>query len=300
MTNKLPEHQYLDLLRRIKDEGDFRIDRTGVGTKAIFGTTMRFDLSDGSIPLLTTKKINWKAPLIEMLWFLTGETNIKPLIEQGVHIWTDWPLARYRMQAGENISRDAFEARILEDASFAEEWGDLGPVYGSQWRRWPTKNGGSIDQIAKSLDLLRDDPYSRRNLFHAWNVEYLDQMALAPCHMTYQFLNTSDGKVSLCLSQRSCDFILGNPYNLAGATILLRMMAQQADLDVGELIWMGGDTHLYANHMDAAETQLSREPKPFPKLIINKKPDSIDDYRVEDFEVIGYDPAPFIKAPVAV
>lgn len=293
------EHQYLDLLRRLIDTGSRRMDRTGVGTRALFGQGLRFDLSDGTIPLMTTKKVLWKPIAAELLWFLTGDTNIRPLVAQGVHIWTDWPLAKYRKETGREVSRDDFERRVLEDEGFAEKWGDLGPVYGAQWRRWRTRSGGVIDQVAETVRLLKEDPYSRRNLFHAWNVEDLPEMALPPCHHTYQWL-CKDGKLNLVLYQRSADCYLGLPFNCASATLMLRMIADQCGLEPGELQWFGGDVHIYENHIEAAEKQLSRQPKGFPKLAVKRRPDSIDGYRLDDFEIVGYDPHGFIPAPVAV
>ena len=205
-----PERQYLDALARAWAEGDERRDRTGVGTRSLFGVTMRFDLSDGTVPLLTTKRIFWKSAVKELIWFLSGDTNIRPLVEQGVHIWTDWPLDRYRRATGEAIDRDAFEARIVEDAAFAREWGDLGPVYGRQWVAWPDGQGGTINQIERLVDGLRNNPASRRHIFTGWNVAELDRMALPPCHMTYQY-HVADGRLSGILYQRSCDLGLGFP-----------------------------------------------------------------------------------------
>lgn len=303
MTVNHEEQQYLDLLSNLMENGNSRIDRTGVGTKSIFGTSLRFDLSDGSVPIMTTKKVLWEAALIELLWFLSGETNIKPLIEKGVHIWTDWPLAKYRKASGLDIDRKAFESRILQDQDFANKWGDLGPVYGYQWRKWPKRDGGSIDQIANCIELLKTDPFSRRILFHAWNVEDVPDMAIPPCHNIYQFgVSKTQGKLRLNLSmtQRSCDIFLGAPFNYFSASALLRMVALMVDMEPGDLHWSGVDTHIYLNHIDAATTQMGRTPRPFPKLMIKRKPDSIDDFRFEDFEVVGYSPDPFIKAPVAI
>lgn len=294
-----PEHQYLGLLRRLIEEGSSRMDRTGVGTRALFGTSMRFDLSDGTVPLLTTKKVLWRAAVVELLWFLSGSDSIRPLLEQDVHIWTDWPLARYRRDTGEDIGRSEFESRVLTDDAFEEKWGRLSYPYGVLWRKWPTKDGGTIDQVAETLRKLREDPYSRRNLFHAWNVEFIDRSTLPPCHMVYQW-GVSEGRLNLVMYQRSVDVLLGLPFNIFSCAVLLRMMAEQAGLEPGEFQWFGGDTHLYENHLEAARTQLSREPKGFPRLVLKRRPDCIDGYRPSDFEVEGYDPHPFIKAPVAV
>ena len=300
------EYQYLDLMRYLLENGNRRMDRTGEGTLSMFGATMRFDLSDGSFPVLTTKKVFWKTAVKEMLWFLTGQTNIEGLLRENVKIWTDWPLAKYRKATGDEISQDEFEQRILEDRVFARQWGDLGPVYGKQWRRWEDADGHEHDQIATVISTLRNNPSSRRILFHGWNVGEVDRMALPPCHMTYQFYvswPTKAGarpRLSMMVHQRSCDIFLGAPFNVAQEAVLLAMMAQQVDMDRGELIWMGGDTHLYLNHLDQAREQLSRAPKPFPKLVIRRKPDSIDGYRIEDFDVQDYQSHDRIEAPVAV
>lgn len=303
------EWQYLDLMRQVWTRGHKRSDRTGVGTRSVFGANMRFDLSGDAIPLLTTKRVYWKAAAREMLWFLTGDTNIRPLVEQGVHIWTDWPLDAYRKATGEAIDRDAFEARIIADAEFAERWGDLGPVYGKQWVNWPVyepvgeglfrQRAQGINQIAELVESLRHNPGSRRHIFEGWNVAELDRMALPPCHKTYQFF-VADGKLTGLLYQRSCDLALGVPFNIFSAALITRMLAQQCDLEPGELIWNGGDVHLYLNHQDLVETQLARSPSGVPKLTINRRPDSIFDYRIEDFEVRDYAPQAHIAAPVAV
>lgn len=300
-----PEYQYLDTIQNLLKNGDRRTDRTGVGTLSTFGVMMRYDLSDGSFPVFTTKRVYWKTAVKEMLWFLKGETNIRTLLEQNVRIWTDWPLDKYRKATGADITQEAFEARILEDAGFAEEWGDLGPVYGKQWRRWLDANGHEHDQVATVIETLKRNPSSRRMLFHAWNVGELDQMALHPCHMTYQFhVANLDGpgrpRLSLLCNQRSCDIGLGLPFNTCQQAALLAMVAQQVDMDLGELIWVGGDVHLYLNHMELADTLLSREPRAFPKLRLLRKPDSIDGYAIEDFEVTGYEPHAAVEAPVAV
>lgn len=294
------EYQYLDLMDRILETGDGRMDRTGVGTRALFGAMLRFDLSDGTAPILTTKRVYWKTAVKEMLWFLTGGTNIRPLLLDNVRIWTDWPLARYRRETGDPLDQDAFEKRIVEDEAFAARWGELGPVYGKQWRRWLGADGREYDQIGALIDQLRTNPTSRRMLFHAWNPPDLGAMALPPCHMVYQYHVTSDGALSCLLYQRSCDLLLGAPFNFVGASALLVMLAQQADLTPGELVWVGGDVHLYLNHLAQAREQISREPRPFPRLSLTRRPDSIDGYRIGDFSVEGYDPHPAIKADVAV
>jgi thymidylate synthase len=309
-TRRAPhwEWQYLDLMRRIWDEGDERIDRTGVGTRSVFGPQLRFALSDGRVPLLTTKRVFWKAAAREMLWFLTGETNIRPLLRQGVTIWSDWPLAKYREATGSTVSQAEFEARIVEDATFAERWGDLGPVYGKQWVDWPTyepageglfRAGPGINQVAQVVESLRRNPGGRRHIIEGWNVAELDGMALPPCHKTYQFHVAGD-RLNCQLYQRSCDVALGLPFNLFGAALLTRMIAAQAGYEPGELIWTGGDTHLYLNHAELVAEQLSRVPAGEPRLELLRKPDSIFDYRFEDFEVRDYAPQGAIRAPVAV
>lgn len=303
------EAQYLDLMRRVWTSGALRDDRTGTGTRALFGETMRFDLSDGTIPILTTKRVFWKAAARELIWFLSGDRNIRTLVEQGVHIWTDWPLARFNSTTGSGLDRDAFEARILAEPDFAAEWGDLGPVYGAQWRHWPkytavadglfARDPQGIDQIATLVHGLKNNPASRRHIFTGWNVAELDQMALPPCHMTYQYF-VNDNKLSAILYQRSCDLGLGFAFNIFESALLLRMLAQQCNLLPGEIIWMGADCHLYLNHEHLVTEQLSRQPRPFPKLEILRRPDDIFGYRIDDFAVTGYDPHTAISAPVAV
>lgn len=293
-----PEAQYLSLMRRAWETGVERSDRTGTGTRALFGEVMRFDLSDGSVPLLTTKKIFWKSAVKELIWFLSGDTNIRPLVRQGVHIWTDWPLAKYNA-ANPPIGRDAFEARIIEDGEFAARWGDLGPVYGYQWRHWPDGSAEGVDQIAALIAGIKTNPASRRHIFTGWNVAQLDAMALPPCHMTYQYF-VANGRLSGTLYQRSCDLGLGFPFNIFEAALLIRMIAQQCDLEPGELVWMGADCHVYLDHAHLVEAQLSRAPRAFPTLALTRRPASILDYRPEDFVLSGYDPHPHIVAPVSV
>ena len=305
------EDQYLDLMRHIWASGHERIDRTGVGTRSVLGATMRFSLAGDAVPLLTTKRVYWKAAAREMLWFLTGETNIRPLVEQGVHIWTDWPLDRYRREAGEAISMEDFEARILADDAFAAAWGDLGPVYGRQWVNWPryepAAEGPGLyrraerghNQIADLVRGIRETPGSRRLLFTGWNVDELAGMALPPCHMTYQFHVAGD-RLNGLLFQRSCDMGLGFPFNIFGLAMITRMLAQQCDLEPGEIVWNGGDVHLYLNHEPLVMEQLSRTPAGAPRLKLLRRPESIFDYRIEDFAVEDYAPQPHIAAPVAV
>lgn len=294
-----PEEQYLELMQAILENGDRRVDRTGVGTLSLFGAMMRFNLRDGAVPILTTKRVYWKTAVKEMLWFLTGGTNIQPLLKENVRIWTDWPLATYRKATGEEISQEAFEKRIVEDDEFAARWGELGPVYGKQWRRWVGPDGREHDQIAAVVEALRHNPTSRRILFHAWNVAELDRMALPPCHMVYQY-HVAGGRLSCLMFQRSVDLLLGAPFNFVGAAALQMMLAQQAGLEPGELVWMGGDVHLYLNHLEQAREQLKRSPRPWPTMRLTRKPDGIDGYRIEDFEVMGYEPHSAIHAEVAV
>ena len=303
------EQQYLDLMRRVWEQGDERVDRTGVGTRSLFGAMMRFSLADDAIPLLTTKRVYWKVAAREMLWFLSGDTNIRRLVEQGVHIWTDWPLDRYRRETGEAIDRDAFERRVIEDDAFAKEWGDLGPVYGAQWVNWPRyepageghfrRADQGINQISELVQNIRANPGSRRLLFTGWNVADVPGMALPPCHMTYQF-HVASGRLSGLLFQRSCDLGLGFAFNIFGLALLTRMLAQQCDLEPGEIVWQGSDVHLYLNHGGLVEEQLSREPSGAPKLRIARRPTTIFDYAIEDFEVLDYAPQRHIAAPVAV
>lgn len=262
--------QYLDLMRHVRDNGAVKGDRTGTGTLSVFGYQMRFDLADG-FPMVTTKKLHTRSIIHELLWFLSGDSNIRYLKENGVSIWDEW----------------------------ADENGDLGPVYGVQWRSWPTPDGRRIDQIAQIMRQLKETPDSRRILLSAWNVAEIDNMALPPCHCLFQFY-VADGKLSCQLYQRSCDIFLGVPFNIASYALLTHMLAQQADLDVGDFVWTGGDCHLYSNHLEQADKQLSRDILPLPTLSLKRKPDSIFDYRYEDFEILNYKSHPHIKAAVAV
>ena len=304
------EQQYLDLMRRIWNEGDQRVDRTGIGTRSVFGAMLRFDLANDAMPLITTKRVYWKTATRELLWFLTGETNIRPLVLQGVKIWNEWPHARYVRDTGKAIALEDFVARIAEDEDFAMRWGDLGPVYGKQWVDWPTyeaqgdgsyRAGPGINQVAQVIASLRDNPGSRRHIIEGWNVAELDAMALPPCHKTYQFHVGTDGtRLNCLLYQRSCDVALGLPFNLWSAALLTRMIAQQVGLEPGELVWTGGDTHLYLNHEALITEQLAREPRGHPRLEIVRRPDTVFDYAIEDFAVHDYTPHGPIKAPVAV
>ena len=262
--------QYLDLLKRIRTEGVIRHDRTGVGTQGVFGHQMRFDLSEG-FPLLTTKKVHLKSIIYELLWFLAGDTNIKYLKDHGVSIWDEW----------------------------ADENGDLGPVYGHQWRSWPAPDGTTIDQISNALDLIKNNPDSRRIIVSAWNPAEISKMALPPCHCLFQFY-VAEGELSCQLYQRSADTFLGVPFNIASYALLTMMMAQVCGLRPGDFVHTTGDTHLYLNHLDQARLQLSREPRPLPTMHINPDVKSIFDFQYEDFQLENYDPWPHIKAEVSV
>lgn len=303
------EWQYLELMRRIWEKGDERVDRTGVGTRSVFGAMIRFDLSGGAMPLLTTKRVYWKTATRELLWFLTGDTNIRSLCAEGVQIWTDWPLDRYRRKTGEPISRAEFSDRIVADAEFAARWGDLGPVYGKQWVDWPVyddagqglfrRRENGINQVAQVIESLRSNPGSRRHIIEGWNVAELDAMALPPCHKTYQF-HVANGRLSCLLYQRSCDLGLGFAFNMWSLALLTRMFAQQCDLEPGEVVWTGGDVHLYLNHAALVEEQLSRTPGGQARLNILRRPGTVFEYRLNDFEVTDYAPQAHIAAPVAV
>lgn len=262
--------QYLAMMRHVRDHGARKDDRTGTGTLSVFGYQMRFDLSQG-FPLVTTKRLHTKSIVHELLWFLRGDSNVRYLQENGILIWNQW----------------------------ADDDGELGPIYGVQWRSWPTASGDTIDQIEEVVDLLRNNPDSRRILVSAWNVAEIPNMALPPCHTMFQFY-VADGKLSCQLYQRSADTFLGVPFNIASYALLTHMLAQQADLKVGDFVWTGGDCHLYLNHLAQAEEQLAREPLQLPRLAIRRRPDSIFDYRFEDFEMLNYEYHPHIKAAVAV
>lgn len=261
---------YLEFLRHVRQHGTRKTDRTGTGTIAVFGHQMRFDLTQG-FPLVTTKRVHMKSVIHELLWFLRGETNIRSLQAAGVSIWDEW----------------------------ADEQGELGPVYGKQWRDWVTADGRHIDQMSEALRLLRETPDSRRILVSAWNVGELDQMALAPCHSFFQFY-VANGALSCMMYQRSVDCLLGLPFNLASFALLTHMMAQQADLTVGDLVWTGGDCHIYLNHLEQVQLQLTREPYPLPRLTLLRRPASLFDYRYEDFLIEGYQHHAAIAAPIAV
>jgi thymidylate synthase len=262
--------QYLELMRHVRDHGHRKEDRTGTGTLSVFGWQMRFNLAEG-FPLVTTKKVHTRSIVHELLWFLRGETNVRSLQEAGVSIWDEW----------------------------ADAEGDLGPVYGKQWRDWVAADGRHIDQMAEAMRLLRTQPDSRRIIVNAWNVGELDRMALMPCHAFFQFY-VAGGRLSCQLYQRSADIFLGVPFNIASYTLLVHLVAQQCDLAVGDFVWTGGDCHLYLNHLEQADLQLARTPLPLPQLVLHRRPATLFDYTAEDIEVQGYAPHPAIKAPVAV
>ena len=263
-------HQYEDFMRHVFERGVSKTDRTGTGTRSWFGYQMRFDLQQG-FPLITTKKLHLRSIIIELLWFLQGSSNVQYLRDNSVSIWDEW----------------------------ADEHGELGPIYGVQWRSWPAADGETIDQISQVLNQIKQNPDSRRLIVSAWNVGDIPKMALPPCHLLFQFY-VAQGKLSCQLYQRSCDIFLGVPFNIASYALLTHMVAQQCDLDVGDFVWTGGDCHIYSNHFDQVREQLSRTPRPYPKLVIKRRPQSLFDYRYEDFEIEAYDPHPHIKAAVAV
>lgn len=262
--------QYEDFMRHVYEHGTAKTDRTGTGTRSVFGHQMRFDLSEG-FPLITTKKLHTKSIFIELLWFLRGDSNTAWLKERGVSIWDEW----------------------------ADAQGNLGPVYGKQWRSWPTPDGGHIDQISQVMTQIRSQPDSRRHIVSAWNVADIPNMALPPCHAFFQFY-VADGKLSCQLYQRSADIFLGVPFNIASYALLTHLVAQQCDLEVGDFVWTGGDCHIYSNHFEQVELQLSREPYPYPRLNIKRRPDSLFDYAYDDFEIVDYQSHPHIKGAVAV
>jgi thymidylate synthase len=293
------ERQYLNLLDAITRFGDDKMDRTGTGTRGLHGETMRYDLSDGTIPLLTTKRVFFKGVAQELLWLLSGDTNIRTLVLQGVHIWSEWPHKAYVQATGEALSLEDFEARIAADEEFARQWGDLGPVYGKQWRRWQGPDGQEYDQIADLIEQIRTNPGSRRLIFTGWNVADIAKMALPPCHLLYQFY-VMDGRLSCTLYQRSCDVGLGVPFNIASVALLVHLLAEQCDLKPGELFWVGHDVHLYNNHIAPLQEQLTRTPRAFPTFKSKRRAKSLFDYRLSDFKVSGYAPDPNIPLEVAV
>jgi thymidylate synthase len=299
------EKQYLDLLHDILENGAYKDDRTGTGTYSLFGRQIRFDLSKG-FPLLTTKKIFTKGIIYELLWFLAGDSNLQYLVKNGVHIWDDWPLRFYteslKKEGKEPLSREEFLKKIAEDDVFAKRWGELGPIYGFQWRHWPKQDGGEIDQISQVIDQIKKNPDSRRLIVSAWNAADIEEMAkagLPPCHTMFQFY-VINGKLSCQLYQRSADTFLGVPFNIASYSLLTHMVAQVCDLEVGEFIHTFGDVHIYKNHVDQVKEQLSREMRQLPILKLNPTVKDIFSFTFEDFVIEGYDPLPAIKAPVAV
>jgi thymidylate synthase len=303
--------QYLDLLVDIKKNGVKKSDRTGVGTLSVFGRQLRFNLNDG-FPAVTTKKLFMRGITHELIWFLKGSTNIKYLVDNDVHIWDEWPYRHYLMEQGKNVPDsnseewrqgiNKFTSKIKQDDSFAKKWGELGPVYGYQWRSWPTPDGNHIDQIKQVIETIKSNPDSRRMIVSAWNVADVEGMAkagLPPCHLLFQFY-VADGKLSCQMYQRSADTFLGVPFNIASYALLTMMIAQVTGLKPGEFVHTFGDTHLYLNHLSQVDLQLSRQPKPLPQIKINPSVHNIDDFKFEDFELINYDPHPAISAPIAV
>lgn len=303
--------QYLDLLQDIKTNGHDKTDRTGTGTKSVFGRQMHFDLSEG-FPAVTTKKLFLRGIIHELLWFLQGSSNIEYLVQNNVNIWNEWPFKAYLQATDQEIpatGSEEWNAKLAEfiekiktDHEFAVKYGELGPVYGYQWRHWPDGKGGEIDQITRAIEMIKKTPDSRRIIVSAWNVADIDEMAVAglpPCHTLFQFY-VNDGKLSCQLYQRSADTFLGVPFNIASYALLTMMVAQVTGLELGEFVHTLGDTHLYINHLDQVDEQLSRAPRPLPTMKINPEVKSIFDFTIDDFTLEGYDPHPGIKAPIAV
>jgi thymidylate synthase len=303
--------QYLDLLEDIKNNGTVKSDRTGTGTKSVFGRQMRFDLSEG-FPAVTTKKLFLRGIIHELLWFLQGSSNIEYLVKNDVHIWNEWPFKAYLKETGQNTPEQGSEAwsvqlaefvnKIKNDHTFANKYGELGPVYGHQWRHWPDDKGGEIDQITRAIDTIKNNPDSRRIIISAWNVADIDEMAkagLPPCHSLFQFY-VLDGTLSCQLYQRSGDAFLGVPFNIASYALLTMMVAQVTGLKPGDFVHTLGDAHIYLNHQEQVDRQLSRQPRPLPKMVINPNVKSIFDFTIDDFTLEGYDPHPGIKAPIAI
>lgn len=312
--------QYLNLCKYIKENGIIKGDRTGTGTKSVFGYQMRFDLAKG-FPLLTTKKTAFRLVVSELLWFIKGDTNVKTLIEVNNHIWDDWAFEKWvksERYKGPDMTNfgvraandpdfkkivdeqmEIFCSQIVADDQFAKEFGDLGPVYGKQWRSWPDKDGQTIDQLKNLIEQIKNNPDSRRHIITAWNPAEVDEMALPPCHSFMQFY-VANGKLSCQLYQRSADVFLGVPFNIASYALLTHLIAKECNLEVGEFVHTLGDAHLYLNHMEQVETQMEREPRQLPTLMISSVKESIFDLEIEDISIEGYNPHPRIKAPIAV
>ena len=291
--------QYQQFLQHILDNGTKKEDRTGTGTISVFGYQMRFDLKEG-FPLVTTKKLHLKSIVYELLWFIAGDTNIQYLCKNGCNIWNDWPFAKYQKSAEyQNETMKEFAAKIAYDDDFAKKYGELGPVYGYQWRHWPDGKGGEIDQLTNLIDNIKNNPDSRRHIISAWNVADIEDMTLPPCHSLFQFY-VIDGKLSCQLYQRSADAFLGVPFNIASYALFTMMIAQVCDLELGDFVHTFGDAHIYSNHIDQVKLQLSREPFALPQLNINPAVTSIFDFKYEDFELINYESHPHIKGEVAV
>lgn len=288
--------QYLDLIKTILETGEDREDRTNTGTRSIFGHQARYNLLDG-FPLLTTKRVHMKSVALELLWFLTGSTNIRPLVVDNVRIWNEWPYEKFKKSTDyNNESMSEFLEKIVEDEKFANKYGDLGPVYGKQWRDF-----GGVDQISELIKNLVENPFSRRHIVSAWNPEFIEDMALPPCHAFFQFYVSPDKKYLSChLYQRSADVFLGVPFNIASYALLLEMIAHVTGYIAKDFVHTLGDAHIYSNHFDQVNTQLSREPRALPKLVIKRKVDNIFDFKYEDFEIVDYNPHPAIKGKVAV
>ncbi|MGE7835072.1 thymidylate synthase [Viridibacillus arvi] len=312
--------QYLRLCQHILDEGNDKGDRTGTGTRSVFGYQMRFDLQKG-FPLLTTKRTAFRLIATELLWFLKGDTNVRTLIAQNNHIWDEWAFEKWvksdqyegpdMTNFGLRVNEDPefkiqyeeqmaiFQDKVLNDDDFAQEFGDLGPVYGKQWRSWPADNGETIDQVKNVIESIKNNPNSRRHIVSAWNPAEVDDMALPPCHTLFQFY-VADGKLSCQLYQRSADVFLGVPFNIASYALLTHLIAKECGLEVGDFVHTLGDAHLYSNHFNQVKEQLSRSPRELPQLIIKTEKESIFEYEIEDLAIDGYDPYPRIKAPIAV
>ncbi|MCD8494739.1 MAG: thymidylate synthase [Candidatus Pacebacteria bacterium] len=311
------DQEYLSLMQHILDHGVDKGDRTGTGTRSVFGHQMRFDLSQG-FPLLTTKKVFMRSITHELIWFLQGSTNIEYLIQNKVGIWSEWPFKAYLKDTDQAIPETnsdawnallaAYEEKIATDPDFAKQYGELGPVYGYQWRSWPTPTGEHIDQVSQVIETLKKNPDSRRNIVSAWNVGQIEEMqksGLPPCHALFQFYSepipgTQKRKLSCQLYQRSADFFLGVPFNIASYALLTAMIAHVTDHEVGDFIWTGGDIHLYSNHLEQAREQLSRDPRPMPRLVLNPEVKNFEDFAFDDISIEDYNPHPAIKAPIAV